>query len=719
MPLTGGANYESNAGSITNTDLYTGRVDVKISEKQTLFGRLTWQDTYQIQSNFSSQNGGSANLPNQGNTFFQPYGRNVALSDTYIFGPRAVNEARIGFNRLDGGIFDQTYGHDWAKELGVTGVQSSFFPNPLRFGWPRASVTGYSSIGTTSFSAQQRYDNTWHLYDMLALTRGNHQMKIGGELRTYWLNIFIDSNPNGNFTFDGHYSGIGNGYADMLLGYPTQTARTVGNSYTHNRSRAVSAFFQDDWKASPQLTLNLGLRWEMQTRPINVLNGVGRNLAVFDPNTAQILITGRSGPQNFINPITGQTITLLGANDFGYPDGLYFNDYRDFGPRVGFAYSPKVSRMVVRGGYGIFLEPEIAAKSHSYRDSSYPWNIPQSFVAASGVPNITMYDPFPAALGTTSITTIAADPHQRDGYVQQWNLTTQVPTGQNMSFEVAYVGTKGTHINSSRAINQPQPGAGTVQSRRPFPAFAGITQNERAGITVYHSLQGKFERRFAEGATFISSYTLSHAIACCSGVTGLGSAQNPQNLRADRAQTAYDIRHRQVNSFSYELPFGPNKPLLAGVTGVPAKLIGGWQIAGIATFTSGQKFTPTVSGDITGIGNSSTRANRIGNGNLPRGERTAARWFDTSAFVAPAAGTYGNSSQDVLTAPGMNNWDLTFTKVTRIAENKRVEFRGELFNAFNQTHFTIPVATVNSGQFGHVTSANPARQIQFGLKLYY
>jgi hypothetical protein len=330
-----------------------------------------------------------------------------------------------------------------------------------------------------------------------------------------------------------------------------------------------------------------------------------------------------------------------------------------------------------------------------------------------------MNDPFPAALGSTSITAIAADPHQRDGYVQQWNMTVQKPLGQNMSFEVAYVGTKGTHINSSRAINQPQPGAGSVASRRPFPTFGAITQNERAGVTVYHSLQGKFERRFAAGATFISAYTLSHAIACCSGVTGLGAAQNPLNLRADRAQTAYDIRNREVNSFSYELPFGPNKAFLGGLTGPAAKVVGGWQVAGIATFTTGQHFTPTVSGDITGIGVTSTRPNRIGDGNLPRGERTAARWFDTSAFVAPTAGTYGNSSQNVLTAPGMVNWDTTITKVTRFAEDKRVEFRAEFFNAFNQTHFTIPVAVVNNPQFGHVTSANPARQIQFGLKFYY
>jgi len=322
---------------------------------------------------FSVDLGGSATIPHQGNTFFQPYGRNLAIQDTYIVGPRVVNEARIGFNRLTGGIFDETCctSTDWAKQLGLTGVQSSYFPDPLRFGWPRMSVTGYSGIGTTGFSAQQRYDNTWHLYEALAITRGNHQMKIGAELLTYWINIFIDSSPNGSFSFDGRYSG--QAFADTLLGYASSMSRTVGDSHTHNRSKSPSAFFQDDWKVTPQLTLNLGVRWEAQTRAINVLKGNGANFAVFDPATAQIMISGRTGPQTFSSPIPGvaiptgapgytgpNTITLLGGAPYGHPDGLYYNDWRDFFPRFGFAYSPKWTRAVIRGGYGLFLDTAIA-----------------------------------------------------------------------------------------------------------------------------------------------------------------------------------------------------------------------------------------------------------------------------------------------------------------------------------------------------------------------
>lgn len=706
--LSSGSNYVANAKGITDFDLVTGRVDYRISDKQNIFGRFTWQDTYEVQTNFD----GPATLPRSGNTFFQPIGRNAAISDTFVIGPREVNEFRVGFNRLIGGIYDETYGRDYAKDLGVTGVQSSFHPDPRRFGWPRASVTGYSRIGTTGFSAQLRFDNTWHWYDMLAVTRGNHQMKIGGEVRTYMLNIFIDGNPNGSFAFDGRYSG--NAYADMLLGYPSQTSRRVGSPYTQNRSRAVSAFFQDDWKVTPTFTFNLGVRWEMQTRSINVLKGNDRGLAVFDVPTRQILISGRSGPQTFQHPIyPDQTITLNGANEHGIPEGLYHNDLNNYAPRFGFAWSPTEVNLVVRGGYGIFFEPEISAKHHGNRDGAYPWNIPQTFNANATTPNITMYDPFPDALAQSSITATAVDPYQRDGYMQQWNLSLQRQLGRDMVLELAYVGTKGTKLVSSRDINQPRLGAGSINSRRPIQGWGNISQTERADRSNYHSMQAKLERRFSAGLTFVSAWTWSHSIECCSG------AQDPDDLRNGQQQSSFDIRHRQVNSFSYELPVGSKKRFLSGISGVASALLGGWQVAGIATFSTGQSFTPAVSGDIAQVGSSSTRPNRRGDGVLPRGQRNAARWFDTSAFAVGPTGAYGNSGGNILKAPGLNNWDFTLMKNTPIGEDHRLEFRTEFFNAFNHGQFFLPNSTVNSPQFGAIERARDARQIQFGLKFYY
>jgi hypothetical protein len=276
-----------------------------------------------------------------------------------------------------------------------------------------------------------------------------------------------------------------------------------------------------------------------------------------------------------------------------------------------------------------------------------------------------------------------------------------------MALETAYVGTKGTKLTSSRPINNAVIGPGSIQSRRPFQAFAAITQNERAGLSNYHSLQGKLERRFANGLTAISSYTWSHSIECC------GGARDANNLFWERSSSNFDVRHRQVNSFSYDLPIGRS------ATGVLEKVISGWQLAGILTFQTGNPFTPSVSGDVANVGDNSSRPDRIADGILPRGERSASRWFDTTAFVRPATGTYGNSGQSIIYGPGVNNLDLTFTKITRWGENRRVEFRTELFNALNHGQFLRPNTTVGTPQFGTITAARDGRQIQFGMKFVY
>ena len=709
---SGGQNYTANSKRTTDFDLYAWKWDYRPTDNHSMFFRGTWQDTFEIQTNFDR-----GALPKGGNTFFQPIGRNFALSDTYVFGPSAVNEFRIGFNRLIGGIYDETYATDHAKALGVTGVQSSFRPDDRRFGWPRATVSGYAPIGTPSFSAQLRYDNTWHIFDMVAINRGNHQMKIGGEARTYMLNIFIDTAPNGDFRFDGRYTG--HSFADMLLGFPRQTRRKVGDPYTQSRSRSYAGYFQDDWKVTPNLTLNLGVRWEMQTRAINVLKDEGRGMAVFHAPTRQIVIGGADGPRSFRDPVTGEpdAITIEGGAQFGIPEGLYNNDLNNFVPRLGFAWSPDFINLVVRGGYGIFTEPEIAAENHANRDSAYPWVLPQTFNASSTVPNISMNDPFPEALGSGSITARAADVNQRDGYVQQWQLSFQRPLGGNMVLELAYVGTKGTKLDGRGVnINQPGLGPGSINSRRPIPGWGNINQTERTGQSTYHSLQTKLERRFSSGFSLVSAWTWSHSISCCQRDR---DTRDPNNTQLEKSNSSFDIRHRQVNSFSYELPFGAGKPLGSNASGALGTLINGWQVAGIATFSTGQSFTPGWGGDIANVGVSTTRPNRICDGALPRGERSADRWFDTSCFTKPADGTYGDSGFNVLKAPGLHNWDLTLTKNTLIGESQRVEFRVEFFNALNSAHFFVPNARVNSSGFGQSNQTRAARQIQFGLKYYW
>jgi len=537
---------------------------------------------------------------------------------------------------------------------------------------------------------------------------------MGGDLRTLMLNVYIEGggSPNGSFTFDNRYTG--NSFANLLLGYPAQTQRQIGDAHDQHRWRAASAFFQDDWKVTPQLTVNLGVRWEVQTSAINVLKDEGAGLAVFDVATRQVVIAGAHGPQTFRNPIDrSRTITLAGGGDLSIPEGLYFTPLTDFAPRFGFAWSPEGLNMVVRGGYGIYYSPEIGTLTFNHRVSAYPWNIPQTFNADATRPNIFLSDPFPDALALSSITTSAIPTDFRHGYMQNWSLSIQRPLGTDTVLDVGYVGSKGTKMLTSRDINQPFLGPGSIDSRRPIPGWSGITMRERTSNSNYHSMQTKIERRFAGGLTFVSAYTLAHSIDDDS------PNQDFYNRSADRGDSSFDVRHRLVNSYSYELPFGPGKRFLSQAGGVVSKIFGGWQLAGITTFSTGQSITPMVSGDISLTGKSSVRANRVGDGVLARDQRNASRWFDTSAFVIPATGTFGNAGRNTLKAPGLNNWDVTLTKNTRIGENHRTEFRVEFFNALNHAQFALPNTTVNSSAFGTITRAKDGRQIQFGLKLYY
>ena len=708
-PTIAGSNYLTLAGEQTNFYVVTGRVDYRVSDRQNAFVRVAWQNKAREEPNFDL----GSELPGFG-LVYGTAGRNVAVSDTYVFGPRTVNEFRVGFNRLVAFIYPTQFEQDLAKEIGITGVESQIHPSDFGLGFPTTLVTGLSDLDNHR-GHQGFTDNNWHFFDMLAVTRGNHQMKMGAEVQTLMLNVGTKGCPNGCFRFDGRYSG--NALADLLLGYPYRTDRRLGFKRSHTRNRALNLFFQDDWKVTPELTLNLGLRYDLQTPPVDS----NEDYAAFDSVSRQIVIAGKSGPQTFQHPVfPDQTITLAGGADHGIPRGLYHSDLNNYSPRFGLAWSPRALNIVLRAGYGIFVTPEIPNLSFGFKNGAYPWVIPETFIGARDTPNITLRDPFPEALARGSIRTRAMDINRRDGYVQHWNLGIQRQIGANMMLDVSYAGSKGAKILGSRNINRAVLGPGSVASRRPIPGWGSITQTERRISTSFHSLQAKFERRFSEGLTFVSAYTWSHAIDY--GGPRQGGALTPQddyNLRAERGNPAWDLRHRSVNSYSYELPIGSGKPLLGGVSGVASKFVSGWQIAGITTFSTGQTWTPEVAGDISLTGGRFVRPNRICDGMLPRGERGPARWIDKSCFVTPERGTFGNSGRGIMKAPGTNNWDITVTKNTPIGDRQRVEFRAEFFNAFNHPRFKKPVTRVNSPNFGTLTQAWDARQIQFGLKYFF
>jgi hypothetical protein len=307
--------------------------------------------------------------------------------------------------------------------------------------------------------------------------------------------------------------------------------------------------------------------------------------------------------------------------------------------------------------------------------------------------------------------------------MHQWNLGIQRLLG-GTSLSVTYVGSRSSHLRGFNAANAPAPGPGAIDPRRPFATFGDITLIASFGSASYHALQTQVDRRFSHGFALLSSYTWSHAIdnATDFGDTG-GLAvtiepQNPDNPNAERASASFDIRHRLVTSVIYDLPVGQDGKWLGGSRAARA-LVGGWQVAGIFVAQSGLPVTPTLNRNPA---NTTTiaRPNCVGDANLPRDQRTVDHWFDGSAFAQPAPYTYGNCGRNVLRAPGLINLDLLIARSFQIRGTRKLELRGEFFNATNAVHLGRPNAVVDLPQAGEITSTQaPPRQIQIGLRLVF
>jgi hypothetical protein len=304
-------------------------------------------------------------------------------------------------------------------------------------------------------------------------------------------------------------------------------------------------------------------------------------------------------------------------------------------------------------------------------------------------------------------------------------LNLQRDLGFNTVLTVGYVGSHGSHLNVFPNVNQPVPGSASIASRRRFPNLANADGAHKAADSVYHSLQVTAEKRFTTGLSFLSAYTYSHSIDNASQDTG-GGPQNARDLRADRGNSDFDIRHRLVVSWSYELPFGRGRRFLNHLQGVAQQVIGGWELNGIETFMTGQYFSPGSAQNTLGAGVGGQRPDRVCDGNLPHSERTLGRWFDTSCFKTPAPFTFGNVGRNILEGPGTKLFDFSVFKDFQMAETRRLQFRAEFFNLFNTPRFNTPNASVGSPDAGSISSAGEptffqrtSRQIQFALKFYF
>jgi len=626
---------------------------------------------------------------------------------THVFSSNAVNEVRLGFSK-NKNFLQSPAERPLFDEFGIKGVPQ--FDSLT--GLPFFNLTSYSALGDRIQTPNPKEAKVFQINDNFSYFRGCHTMNFGGE---YWRLSTYAGTANlarGSFDFNGQFTsripgqGTGNAVADLLLGLTSSASLTTQQVATFLVDY-YGGYFNDSWRISPKLTLNLGLRYELQTRQREEHN----RQSFFDYTPG--------------SPTYG---TVVPARDGGHREQTFSNlDGNNFAPRVGFAWQLN-QKTVMRGGFGIFyggVGNYVISVSGAINP---PYAVRTLINSATTAANtaLKLSDGFPAdALNPARVVNPGVYGQPQDfpqTEIYQGHVDVQRELWGGVVLSLAYVGSGGAKLRGQMDINAPRPGPGAAQPRRLFPAFGPINTLSSFAHSSYHSLQTKLERRFSQGFSLLSAYTWSHAIDNSTDGEDLPDPavipQNQFNTDTEKASSSFDIKHRFVTSFVYDLPFGRAVGDWGGSKLVRAVFLG-LEIGGIFVAQTGQPVNPDVVGNPANTTNP-VRPDRLGDGNLSSSERNVDRWFDPAAFALPAPFTYGNSGRNVLRAPGLVNLDFLVGRNFRLTETLHLELRAEFFNLTNTAHFGRPNATVGSPQFGRITAtAAPNRQVQVGVRLAF
>lgn len=378
--------------------------------------------------------------------------------------------------------------------------------------------------------------------------------------------------------------------------------------------------------------------------------------------------------------------------------------------------------MAIRGGYGIFYDLVAMGNHLGSTRQGPPFFQGETFDASANPLELTLSDPFPAGrLRPANVFNIRAmDTNFRDGYFHQWSLGAQKSIGQHAVVELGYVGTKGTALNRVVDINQALAGPGSVQSRRPLPQYGSLEILQSSGSSIYHALVARAERRFSGGLSFLVSYTYGHAIDDGSALGAIAIGQDARNLAAERASADFDLRHRLVASYIWDVPFGRGRRFGGDAHPFVRAVLGGWQISGIITLQTGLPVTPSLAASRSLTGTTRDRPNVTGVDPIVRDSADRTVYLDPAAYSLPPLGTFGDAGRNSVRGPGLSSTDLGFSKEFRLKEKARVQLRAELFNAFNQPQLGQPEATVDSAAFGRIGSTRADnRQVQLGVRIAF
>ncbi len=719
------SNYQKGRNRRIDKDQFLQRIDFTESNKSTWFGRFGWTDELQLQEQLAL-NG----------TKLLTDARQWMTSNTRVLSPTKVNEFRFGYNQFFNSLGTElAFTRDVVGELKVNGLTS---PDPIGWGIPAIGITGLSGFGDDSEGPYVNDNRTFQWIDNFSWIRGKHSIRIGVEIRRDHYDQVGNQFARGSFGFEGQatqnpasVAGTGYGFADFLLGHCRRCEASVSLARVKYRAVSQYYYFDDTWKVRPNLSINIGIRYE-NTPPWFDATGRLVNIHVpFADSTPNVADLSRH-----------PTFTRMGTGDFYEGIALRFNpaikvardgrlgkyliarDNNDWAPRLGIAWSP-TSRWTVRTGAGAFYS----------QDTGNPrFDMARNFAgrrrdeSTSEFPDLTWDRPFRNLGGTVQINNpyVLGNIHQRrTPYTISYLLNLQRELRSGTVLEVGYIGSVSRKLESLRAFNESLPGAtGSVLSRAPYPEFGRIQEVDGSGKAHYNSLGTRLQGRLGTGLNFLSSYTYARSIDTSSGIRNNGGdtlfPQNSYCISCERGVSIFSTKHNLTSAILWDVPVGKGRKYL-NIGGVPNVVLGGWQLSSTFLVQTGFPIVVSSGRDQSNTGSGFDRPNATGaKVPIPRGQQDPERFFNIDAFLLQPFGTHGNVGRNTLVGPGVMNWNFSTLKDFTVREAHRLQFRFEAFNFPNHPNWGGPNTSRSSVDFGKIRGTRTTmREVQFALKYMF
>lgn len=686
-----GANLVSAETQVNDINQVFLRGDHHLSEKDRLFGRVA---LYRYE------------FPTTELNFFSPLqsrisASNAVVNHTHMFSPTVLHDLRLGFNRAwvfrRGIRTDTDFDPESMGLLGVRAVDPETLQprrlNPRETGIVPFNVQGYLTMGDGGLIPDFNVSETWHLVDSITITKGVHTFKAGIDFKRLRMDRQASNNARGQFQFNGQVTG--NPVADFVVGFPSLSQTPDGINPVEYRQQTYAFYVQDNWRVNPQLTVNLGVRYEF-VGTVDEQNGFPRTLRIDRPG-------GYLFPED---PTSKEIVKLYNAER-----------YR-FWPRAGIAYRPS-DKWVLRFAGGIYNN---ANQMNNLTVIGNPFRTFQvQFLADPADPTaLTLRNPYPVGreAARPPVSVVAVPIERQNAYNIQWSGSVQRQLTGNTVFEVSYVGSQASRLDNSRNANDAPPAPGPVQQRRRYSDWGPIRWLGADGKSYYNSLQLRGERRFSRGLSYLAAYTWSHNIDQSYGTNeslpfSTNGAQDMDCWSCERSSSGFDYRHRFTNSFLW------NIPAPSDWRGVAKFFLRDWSFNGIITYQTGFPFSITQLGNRQNTGGGPQRPDFVPGANPRLDNPSPDRWFNTAAFQF-ADFKFGDVGRNILRQPGIATWDTGLFKEFPVKEQHRFQFRFEAFNLFNTPVFRAPNAALGTPQFGQITATwQDNRQLQFALKYLF